>query len=153
MRLERLHPEVEGVGGVDRVVGLWRAERPDLAYAAPRLDAVPDLIGEHPPVAGITDCVDNGPADSDVVGLVEGVAAPGVAEVPRDHDLGPVPAYLSRQQTAQVQAVLQHAVRLVQEVHGVDADDARRLHLLGLAYDATLIRCQAVDAGLPAGDH
>src|SRR6478735_12227354 len=87
VRLERLDARVEGVGGVDAVVGLGGAERPHLAYAAPRLELALELLGEDPPVPGIAHRVEHGPADGDVVGLVEVAAAPGVAEVPGDHDV------------------------------------------------------------------
>ena len=43
--------------------------------------------------------------------------------------------------------------RQPEKVHRVDADDLRRLQLLGLAYAARLGRVHAVDAGLATGHH
>ena len=134
-------------------VELGGAERPHLAYAAPRLELALELLGEDPPVPGVAHRVEHGPADGDVVGLVEVAPAPGVAEVPGDHDVGTVPADLGGEQPAHGHAVLEDAVGLAQEVDRVDADDARRLDLLGLADDAALVGRHAVDAGLAAGDH
>ena len=80
-------------------------------------------------------------------------AAPGLAEVAGDHDLGPVPAHDGGDRAAQRHAVLEDAVGQAEELDGVDADDPRRLDLLGLADPAALVGVHAVDAGLAAGDH
>ena len=130
-----------------------RAERPHLPDAAPRLEAVDELVAEDPPVAGVADPVDDGPAGGDVVGLVEVLAAPGVAEVAGDHDVGPVPSYDVGDRGAQREAVLQHAVGLLEEVDRVHPDDPGRLDLLGLAHPAALVGGHPVDAGLAAGHH
>ena len=134
-------------------VDCGRAEGPDAAYAAPRLELAVELLGEDPAVAGVAYRVDDGLADGDVVGLVEVATAPGVAEVAGDHDVGTVPADLGGEQATHRHAVLQDPVGLVQEVDGVDADDARGLDLLGLADGPALVGCHAVDPGLAAGDH
>ena len=103
-------------------------------HAAPRLEAVGELLVEDPAVAGVADGVEHGAADRDVVGLVEVAAAPGVAEVAGDHDLragdGAPRSAIAR---AQRDAVLEDAVRQSEEVDHVDADDRGRLDLLGLA--------------------
>ena len=130
-----------------------RAERPHLPDPAPRLEAVGELLGEDPAVAGVADRVDDGPADRDVVGLVEVAAAPGVAEVAGDHDVGPVPADDLGDRAPQRDAVLEDAVGQAQELDGRHADDPGGLDLLGLPDPAALVGLHAVDAGLAAGHH
>ncbi len=154
MSFERLHADVEGVGDLDRLVRLRGAGRPHLRDAAPRLEvAVGELLVEHPPVAGVADRVEGGLAGGDVVGLVEVATAPRVAEVVGDHDLRPVASYHRGDGPPEPDAVLQHAVREAQEVHGIDPDDPGRLDLFGLPHLAALLRLHAVDAGLAAGHH
>ena len=68
---QRRHALVEGVRRVDAVPGLGGAEGPHGLDAAPRLEAVGELLGEDPPVAGVARGVEHGPTDRDVVGLVE----------------------------------------------------------------------------------
>ena len=133
VRLQRRDAGVERVGDVDGVRRLRRAGRPHLPDAAPRLEPVGELLGEDPAVAGVADGVERGLAGGDVVGLVEVAAAPGVAEVVGDHDVGPVPADGRGDRPAQRHAVLQDAVGQAEEVDRVDADDPRGLDLLGLA--------------------
>ena len=122
-------------------------------HATPRLEAVGELLGEDPPVAGVADGVEHGLADRDVVGLVEVATAPAVAEVAGDHDLGPVAPDHLGDRPPQRHAVLEDAVGEAEEVDHVDPDHARRLHLLGLADPARLVGMHAVDAGLPGGHH
>ena len=64
--------------------------------------------------------------------------------VPRREPLG--------DRRAQRHAVLDHAVGQPQELDHVDADDACRLQLLGLAHDAALFGIEGVDPGLAARD-
>src|SRR5690349_7538810 len=81
VRLQRLHALVEGLGGVDPVPGLGGAGGPDRADPAPLLEAVGQLLGEDPPVAGVADAVEDRAAHRDVVGLVERSRPEPVAEV------------------------------------------------------------------------
>ena len=133
--------------------GLGGAGGPHGPAAAPRLEPVGQLLGEDPPVAGVTHAVEDGASGRDVVGLVERSRAEGVAEVAGDHDLGPVLAHHPGDRGAQVEAIHQHPVGEAEEVDAVDAHDARRLDLLRLADGAALVGVQPVDASLAAGDH
>ncbi len=153
VRVQRGDAGVEGVGGVDAVLGAGGVRGPHRRDATPGLESVDQLVGEDPPVAGVAYGVEHRLADGDVVGLVEVAAAEGVAEVAGDHDLGPVPAHHLGDRGAQRHAVLQDAVREAQELHHVDADQARGLDLLGLAQRAALVGGDPVDAGLAAGHH
>ena len=67
------------VGDVHGLVGLQsnlKAEHPGFKQR-PRVEVAVELLGEDPPVAGVTDPVDDGPPDGDVlVGLVQVAAAP-----------------------------------------------------------------------------
>ena len=110
VRLQGRDPGVERIGGVDRVGRLRRPERPHGRHPAPRLEPVGELVVEDPTVAGVADGVEDGAADRDVVGLVEVAAAPGVAEVAGDDDVGLERAYLARDRRAQRDAVLDDAV-------------------------------------------
>jgi hypothetical protein len=51
------------------------------------------------------------------------------------------------------QPVLDRAVGEAEELHGVDADDARGLDLLTLPHPSALVGLHAVDPGLAAGHH
>ena len=53
--------------------------------------------------------------------------------------------------TAQFQAVLDHAVRVVEELHPLDPDHAGAGDLLPLAHHLGLLRGHVVDAGLSSG--
>ena len=88
-----------------------------------------------------------------MVGLVERAGSEGVAEVARQDDLGPVAADHLGQRPPQRHAVLDDPVGQPEELHGLDADDLRRLDLLGLAHPAALVGMHPVDAGLAAGHH
>src|SRR5262249_32148407 len=138
---------------VHAVLGLRRSADPDGLDPTPRLDAVGELLGEHPPVPRVAHRIDHGAPGGDVVGLVEHPAAERLAEVPGDDDLRTVPAHDGRGLAPERHAVPQHAVGLVQELDDVDADDARRLDLLGLADASALVWVHGVDAGLAGGDH
>ena len=110
MRLQRLDAGGERRRGVDAVLRLRRGGRPDLAYPAPPLQTSLDLLGEDPAVAGVADRIKRRPAGCDVVGLVQGATAPGVAEVVGDHDLGLVPADDRADGPAERHPVLQHPI-------------------------------------------
>ena len=132
---QRRDARVEGVGGVDAVLGPRGSRTPTPARTPPhgsRPSA--SCSGKTHRLPASRDGVEHGPADRDVVGLVEVAAAEGVAEVAGDHDLRPVPADdLGQRSRAQRHAVLDDAVGQPEELDDVDADDARRLDLLGLA--------------------
>ena len=141
VRLQRRDAGVEGVGGVDGVRRTAGTRRP--TRRRPR----PTARGRRSSCSGKTQRLpasrtasSDRLADGDVVGLVEVGPAPGVAEVAGDHDLGPVPADHLGDGAAQRHAVLQDAVGQAEEVDVVDADDPRRLDLLGLADGAALLR-------------
>src|SRR3954451_21268037 len=143
---------VEGVGGVDPVLGRRPSRLPDLPDTAPVLEAVDELVVEHPAVAGVSDAVEHRAADRDVVGLVEHGAEERRLEVSGQDDLGLVPAYHLGDGGAQGQPVLDDAVGKAEELAHVDADRAAGVELLGLAHPLRLARLHAVDASL-AGRH
>lgn len=153
VRSKRRDTGIEGFSGVNRMGRLRRPCRPHSAHPSPRLDAVDELVVEDPPVARIAHTVDDSPTDRDVIGLVEVPAAPGLPEVAGDHDVRPVLADLPGDRGAQRDAVLDDAVGKAEEFDDIDADDARRLNLLGLADNAALIGCQPVDPSLARGHH
>src|SRR5829696_8463086 len=120
----------------------------------PRIEAaLGQLFGEYPPVGCVTHRIYGGSTGNDVIGLVEGPPAPGLAEIVGDHNLGAVLADDPADHSAQRHAVLQNPVRQPQKLHDVDTDELRRLDLLCLTHSAALIWGQAIDARLTAGDH
>src|SRR5215218_9137575 len=120
----------------------------------PRIEAaLGQLFGEYPPVGCVTHRIYGGSTGNDVIGLVQGPPAPGLAEIVGDHNLGAVLADDPADHSAQGHAVLQNPVRQPQKLHDVDTDEFRRLDLLCLTHSAALIWGQAIDARLTAGDH
>src|SRR5215212_973570 len=151
---ERSYPPLERGAGVDPVIRLRRVGSPDSLHTAPRLEAaLGQLFGEYPPVGCVTYRIYGRSTGNDVIGLVEGPPAPGLAEIVGDHNLRAVLADDPADHSAQGHAVLQNPVRQPQKLHDVDTDELRRLDLLCLTHSAALIWGQTIDARLTAGDH
>src|SRR5206468_12977605 len=119
-------------GGLHAVSRLRRRCGPDLPDTRPALQAARSLVGEYPAIPGIAYGVQGRPAGRDVIGLVQDPASPGVAEVVRDHDLRTVLADCRSDGAAQLDPVLEDAVRQAEELHRADPDDSGRLDLLRL---------------------
>src|SRR5690606_30805616 len=119
-----------------------------LAHPAPRLAH----LGEQPAVRRVPDGVEGGLADHAVVDHVVVPAGERLAVVDRDHHVRAVAADRGRDVAAQRHPVLDQAVRVVEELHDVDADLGGRRALLGLPQRPAFGGRESVDARLPAGD-
>src|SRR5215217_3077422 len=103
---QRSYPSLERGAGVDSVIRLRRIGSPDSLHTMPRIEAaLGQLFGEYPPVGCVTHRIYGGSTGNDVIGLVEGPPAPGLAEIVGDHNLGAVLADDPADHSAQRHAV------------------------------------------------
>ncbi len=149
VRLQGRDPALERVtGDVHPVRGCGGAgdEQPP---RRPRLQALLEQLGEHPPVAGVPHRVHGGQSGHPVVGLVE---AGGELHLPGAHEHGIGAAAPDRpgDVAAHLQRVDEHPVRVVEEVHLRHAHLSRRRDLLAHPQLGGLRGVAGVHAGLPA---
>ena len=151
---QRVDALVEGVGGVDAVLAPRASRRPRPAGRRPRARA------RRPSCSGKTQRL---PASRTASSTARPVAMwsawlslrpPQVSrKLPVITISGRCRRTTARDLAPQRHAVLEDAVGLAEELDDVDADDPRRLDLLGLADAAALVGVHRVDAGLAGGDH
>ena len=151
VRAQRGDAALDGVGDIDGVGGP-RPSWPSRCTAPSRAPALRSQIAKHPAVAGIPGCVHPGQADRPMVGVVQ--AAPDRPRVGAagHHQLRAAPADDGGDVPPERQAVLHHAVGIVQELDIVDPDLGGPGPFLRLPNGAAFRRVQRVDAGLAGGD-